>query len=66
LSPSIAVVSYTPFSPLPEGGLFSVALSVKNTFVFLPGLFTQCGALCSPDFPPQLLEAMKSVISLQS
>ncbi len=49
-----------------SSGLFSAALSVFCIFMQLPGLFTRCGTLCSPDFPPQLLGAMKSVVSMQS
>lgn len=49
-----------------QGGLFSAALSVHCMLMQRPGLFTRCGTLCSPDFPPQLLGAMKSIISRQS
>jgi hypothetical protein len=42
-----AVRSYRTFSPLPAGGIFSVALSVSSHF---PGI-TWHLALWSPDFP---------------
>ncbi len=42
------VVSYTAVSPLPEGGLFSVALSVALPLLAV----NQHHVLWSPDFPP--------------
>ncbi|CAB1276950.1 conserved protein of unknown function [Candidatus Nitrosacidococcus tergens] len=45
-----AVCSYHTFSPLPIGGLFSVALSVGSR---LPGI-TWHSTLWSPDFPHYL------------
>jgi len=46
---NLVVRSYRTFSPLPEGGLFSVALSVN---LRCPGV-TWHFALWSPDFPLQ-------------
>tara|TARA_Y200000002_G_scaffold377375_1_gene382867 strand:+ start:2687 stop:2890 length:204 start_codon:yes stop_codon:yes gene_type:complete len=43
----LVVRSYRTFSPLPEGGLFSVALAVSS---HCPGV-TWHYALWSPDFP---------------
>ena len=43
------VVSYTTFSPLPEGGIFSAALSMKDkslTLLIMEHLVLRC-----PDFP---------------
>ena len=44
-----AVRSYRTFSPLPKGGLFSVALSIGFR---RPGV-TRHTAMWSPDFPPK-------------
>ena len=48
-----AVRSYRTFSPLPEGGIFSAALSVGSR---PPGI-TWHLALWSPDFPPAIYMA---------
>ena len=53
-----------PLFTLTRRRFVSVALSVTNSFKFAPGLFTRCGALCSPDFPPRLTGAMKSFFSV--
>lgn len=60
---SKAVVSYTTFSPLPCGGLFSVALSVSRQAYRLP--VRKQVALCCPDFPLGLEPSDKTTCSRQ-
>jgi len=45
----IMVVSYTTISPLPEGGIFSVALSIAYISKLLP--VREHPVLQCPDFP---------------
>jgi len=58
---SKAVVSYTTFSPLPCGGLFSVALSVSRRAYCLP--VRKQVALCCPDFPLGFCQAIRRLVA---
>ena len=54
-APSVArraVGSYPTFSPLPEGGIFSVTLAVKRSFPTACLPVRKYGTLRCPDFPP--------------
>lgn len=53
-----------PLFTLTRRRFVSVALSVVQFFNCTPGLFTRCGALRSPDFPPCFTRAMKSFFSI--